>query len=89
MRWSIDMTLKRMMHEAHGRRVAIAVAVDPEPGYGTRSDLWPSIGGYPLYDSFLYYSMSNDAVRNDAFGRAFIPAACAGRAGHSRGTQRS
>jgi hypothetical protein len=32
MRWLIDMTLGRMMHEAHGRRVAIAV--DSEPGYG-------------------------------------------------------
>lgn len=60
------------MYESRGYHIGIAV--DSEPGYGSRPDLWPSVGEYPLYDSFLYHSMSNDAIRNDAFRRAFIPA---------------
>ncbi len=31
---------------------------------------WPSVGEYPLYDEFLYYSMTTDAPRNQAYQNA-------------------
>jgi amino acid adenylation domain-containing protein len=33
-------------------------------------ELWPSLGGYGVYDDFLYDLMSADAIRNDAFRAA-------------------
>lgn len=45
----------------------IAIAVDDETDEGPRPGLWPAVGEYPLYDSFLYYLMTNDLIRNDAF----------------------
>jgi protein arginine N-methyltransferase 1 len=70
------MTIEHVAYPWSGGRVA--VAVDNSPGYGSSPDLWPSVGEYPLYDPFLYYSMSNDAVRNNAFRHALV-AASAGR----------
>jgi predicted RNA methylase/acyl carrier protein len=34
-------------------------------------EFWPSLGGYQIYDDFLYDLMSADAVRNAAFRSAF------------------
>lgn len=34
-------------------------------------EFWPSLGGYQVYDDFLYDLMSADAVRNAAFREAF------------------
>jgi amino acid adenylation domain-containing protein len=34
-------------------------------------EFWPSLGGYRVYDEFLYDLMTADAVRNAAFGAAF------------------
>ena len=47
------------------------------PGAGARSppanlpEFWPSLGGYQVYDDFLYDLMSADTVRNAAFRAAF------------------
>ncbi|MCP5050703.1 MAG: AMP-binding protein, partial [bacterium] len=32
--------------------------------------IWPSIGEYPMYDEYVYFSMTNDEVRNDAYKAA-------------------
>jgi len=60
--------IERVPYEC--RQGDIAIAIDPDPGYGERPDLWPSVGVYPVYDPFLYASMSTDAVRNNAFRQA-------------------
>jgi amino acid adenylation domain-containing protein len=33
----------------------------------TRAELWPSVGEYFVYDDLLYYAMSNDRVRTEAY----------------------
>ena len=33
-------------------------------------ELWPSTGEYPIYDRLLYYAMTRDALRNEAFESA-------------------
>ncbi len=35
------------------------------------TEFWPSLGGYQIYDDFLYDLMSTDTVRNAAFRAAF------------------
>ncbi|GIJ44239.1 hypothetical protein Val02_11250 [Virgisporangium aliadipatigenens] len=35
--------------------------------------LWPSVGEYPCYDPYLYFFMSNDTIRNEAFRTALAP----------------
>jgi amino acid adenylation domain-containing protein len=35
-----------------------------------RPVVWPSIGEYPLYDEYVYYAMTGDEVRNDAYKAA-------------------
>ncbi|TYB45787.1 class I SAM-dependent methyltransferase [Nonomuraea sp. PA05] len=70
------MTIDRVAYARGGREVSIAV--DTDPGRGIRPDLWPSVGEYPLYDPFLYYSMTHDVLRNDAF-RAALRRVAGGR----------
>jgi len=45
------------------------------PGAGAsppqEPEFWPSLGGYQVYDDFLYDLMSTDTVRNQAFRSAF------------------
>ncbi len=38
---------------------------------GSVPEFWPSLGGYQVYDDFLYDLMSADAVRNAAFSSVF------------------
>jgi len=51
--------------EVHGE--AVLVAVDPEPGREGRAALWPTVGEYPIYDGFLYSTMTTDHERNQRF----------------------
>jgi protein arginine N-methyltransferase 1 len=67
-----EVKVRRVEHVAGG--CAVHIAVDDEPGYGERPDLWPSVGEYPCYDSLVYYLMSHDEVRNAAFRHALLPA---------------
>lgn len=58
------------MHEtrelkAHGHTVR--VNVDPEPEREGRPALWPTVGEYPIYDRFLYSTMTTDHERNQRF----------------------
>ncbi|MFB7865474.1 class I SAM-dependent methyltransferase [Streptomyces sp. NPDC056069] len=58
------------MHEtrelkAHGHTVR--VNVDPEPEREGRPALWPTVGEYPIYDRFLYATMTTDHERNQRF----------------------
>jgi type I protein arginine methyltransferase len=48
----------------------IAVRVVPAPSQQDAPVLWPSLGEYPVYDAFLYYLMTNDHDRNQAFQKA-------------------
>jgi amino acid adenylation domain-containing protein len=45
------------------------------PGAGAsplrEPEIWPSLGGFGVYDDFLYDLMSADALRNEAFRAAF------------------
>ncbi|MBK3644067.1 SAM-dependent methyltransferase [Streptomyces niveiscabiei] len=54
--------------ETHGRPVR--VSVDPEPEQEGRPALWPSVGEYPIYDPFLYTTMTTDDERNKRFRTA-------------------
>jgi len=67
-----ELKVRRVKHVAGGW--AVHIAVDDEPGYGERPDLWPSVGEYPCYDSLVYYLMSHDEVRNAAFRQALLSA---------------
>jgi len=69
-------TIRRIPHACEGGQLNLAV--DDAPGGGLRADLWPAVGEYPLYDPFLYYMMTNDAIRNEAF-RTALDAVVAGR----------
>ncbi|SCG18830.1 protein arginine N-methyltransferase 1 [Micromonospora echinofusca] len=69
------MALSRETYNYRDGRVGIAI--DSSPEYGSPA-IWPSVGEYPIYDPYLYYAMSNDTVRNDAFRAALLPA-CPGR----------
>jgi amino acid adenylation domain-containing protein len=48
----------------HKRPVAYVVPTPPPP------ELWPSLGEYQVYDEFLYYAMTHDRQRTDAYRRA-------------------
>ncbi|MEU0108309.1 class I SAM-dependent methyltransferase [Streptomyces sp. NPDC006251] len=48
----------------------LRVLVDPEPERADRPALWPSIGEYPIYDPFLYTTMTTDEERNQRFRAA-------------------
>ncbi|MFE7331555.1 class I SAM-dependent methyltransferase [Streptomyces sp. NPDC057565] len=54
--------------ETHGR--SLRVRVDPEPEREGRPALWPSVGEYPIYDPFLYTTMTTDDERNERFRAA-------------------
>ncbi|MET8561198.1 class I SAM-dependent methyltransferase [Streptomyces flaveolus] len=54
--------------ETHGR--SLRVSVDPEPEQEGRPALWPSVGEYPIYDPFLYTTMTTDDERNQRFRAA-------------------
>jgi type I protein arginine methyltransferase len=70
------MPITRVPTAYAGGRVTVAVCDQTEVGAG--ASLWPAVGEYPLYDAFLYYMMTNDLVRNEAFGTA-LRAVAAGR----------
>ncbi|MFJ6140726.1 class I SAM-dependent methyltransferase [Kitasatospora sp. NPDC092286] len=58
------------MHEtrelkAHGNTVL--VDVDPGSKRAGRPALWPTVGEYPIYDQFLYSTMTTDHERNQRF----------------------
>jgi protein arginine N-methyltransferase 1 len=48
----------------------LRVSVDPEPERDGRTALWPSVGEYPIYDPFLYTTMTTDHERNKRFRAA-------------------
>ncbi len=48
----------------HKRPVAYVVPTPAPP------QLWPSLGEYRVYDEFLYYAMTHDGKRTDAYHRA-------------------
>lgn len=51
-----------------GRQVQVRARGElPEPG---AVYLWPSVGEYPIYDDYLYYSMLEDECRNALFRNA-------------------
>lgn len=61
------------MHETreiktHGHTVCMHV--DPEPEREGRPALWPTVGEYPIYDQFLYSTMTTDHERNERFRAA-------------------
>lgn len=47
-----------------------APRVVDEPDGAAGFELWPSLGEYPVYDSFVYHVMTNDEVRNAPYRRA-------------------
>ncbi|MEU1302597.1 class I SAM-dependent methyltransferase [Streptomyces shenzhenensis] len=49
---------------------SLSVCVDPEPDREGRPALWPSVGEYPIYDPFLYTTMTTDDERNHRFRTA-------------------
>lgn len=66
-------------HDDSGAAKLVAYVV---PGEGARApargpavdgapELWPSLGGYQVYDGFLYDLMSADPLRNEALRAAF------------------
>lgn len=54
--------------KTHGH--TLRVCVDPEPEGEGRPALWPSVGEYPIYDPFLYTTMTTDDERNERFRAA-------------------
>jgi type I protein arginine methyltransferase len=57
-------------HEIVVNGVPVRVRVDPEPERADRLSLWPSVGEYPIYDPFLYTTMTTDEERNKRFRTA-------------------
>jgi amino acid adenylation domain-containing protein len=55
-----------------GRLAAYVVPVPDAP------ELWPCVGEYDVYDELLYYAMTHDELRNEAY-RSAINAAVAGK----------
>lgn len=52
--------------DEHGRaRMVAHVVAAPNP-----PELWPSLGEYDVYDQLLYYAMTHDERRNDAYRNA-------------------
>lgn len=49
---------------------AVAVATDPEPESTTRPAVFPSTGEFPVYDEYVYQTMTTDTIRNDGFTAA-------------------
>ncbi|CAM5503810.1 MULTISPECIES: class I SAM-dependent methyltransferase [Streptomyces] len=49
---------------------SLGVRVDPGPEREDRPALWPSVGEYPIYDPFLYTTMTTDDERNHRFHTA-------------------
>jgi protein arginine N-methyltransferase 1 len=56
----------------------IEVDVVPDSGDTHTPELWPCTGEYPVYDGLLYYLMTHDRVRNEAY-QAAVRSAAAGR----------
>ncbi len=54
-----------------GNEKLVAYVVAGSAGLSQEPGFWPSLGGYQIYDDFLYDLMSTDAVRNAAFRAAF------------------
>ncbi|WP_329008604.1 hypothetical protein [Streptomyces sp. NBC_01601] len=48
----------------------VSVRFDPGPEREGRPALWPSVGEYPIYDPFLYTTMTTDDERNRRFRAA-------------------
>ena len=53
------------------RRLVAYVVARPGAGQDRQLELWPSLAEYFLYDETLYYAMTNDVVRNQAYRTAF------------------
>ncbi|MEU8544811.1 class I SAM-dependent methyltransferase [Streptomyces sp. NPDC048717] len=51
--------------KTHGH--SVPVRVDPEPEREGRPALWPTVGEYPIYDEFLYSTMTTDHERSERF----------------------
>lgn len=49
---------------------AVTVATDPEPESTTRPAVFPSTGEFPVYDEYVYRTMTTDSIRNDGFTAA-------------------
>ncbi|MEU8950022.1 class I SAM-dependent methyltransferase [Streptomyces sp. NPDC048489] len=49
---------------------SLSVRVDPGPEREDSPALWPSVGEYPIYDPFLYTTMTTDEERNRRFRTA-------------------
>ncbi len=56
-----------MVRSDQGTPRLVAYAV-PQAGAGV--ELWPSVAEYFVYDDMLYYAMSSDEVRNEAYRKA-------------------
>ncbi|WP_406483863.1 class I SAM-dependent methyltransferase [Streptomyces sp. NBC_01568] len=54
--------------DVHGKPVHVLVRSEPE--LEGRASLWPSVGEYPIYDPFLYTTMTTDEERNKRFRTA-------------------
>ena len=50
------------------RLVACVVPTSEPP------ELWPSVGDYGVYDELLYYALTHDERRNEAYRAAIGPA---------------
>lgn len=59
-----------MIEEIEVNGQTLRVLVNSEPEQGDRTALWPSIGEYPIYDPFLYTTMTTDEERNKRFRAA-------------------
>lgn len=60
----------RSIQEIETRGHSLRVCVDREPEQEGRPALWPSVGEYPIYDPFLYTTMTTDDERNERFRAA-------------------
>ncbi|MFT5046438.1 MAG: amino acid adenylation domain-containing protein [Porticoccaceae bacterium] len=54
-----------------GNEKLVAYVVPDANSNSQQAEFWPSLGGYQIYDDFLYELMSTDTVRNAAFRTAF------------------
>ena len=50
-----------------GDRTRLVAYVLPTP---PRAELWPSVGDYGVYDELLYYALTHDERRNEAYRKA-------------------